>query len=194
MKKILQIFKNIFSKDVNPKEENILVDDINNNAEEIKEIVTEDIIMKTSEKGIRLIKHFEGFRSEAYLDPVGIWTIGYGTIENVRKGMTVTEEQATNLLLDHLKDVERDVRNVVVVELNQDQFDALVSFVYNLGIGNLKSSTLLKRLNQGNYQEASNQFLRWNKGRVDGVLTELSGLTRRRKAEKKLFDTGILDI
>lgn len=139
--------------------------------------------MKTGNKGIELIKHFEGCELEAYKCPAGVWTIGYGHIKGVKEGMTITESQAEEMLKSELNEYEGYINNLVTVELNQNQFDAMVSWVYNLGGGNLKASTLLKVLNAGDYDGVPAQMLRWNKagGKV------LEGLTRRRQAEADLF-------
>ena len=144
--------------------------------------------MKTSENGKNLIKQFEGKRLSAYDDGVGVWTIGYGTIKypnglRVKRGDTCTDAQANTYFNNDLITFENAVNRLVKVKLNQNQFDALVSFTYNLGETNLYKSTLLKKLNAGDYIGASNEFEKWNKasGRV------LTGLTRRRKAEKELF-------
>lgn len=134
-------------------------------------------------KGLRLLKTFEGLKLDAYIDAVGIWTIGYGTTTGVRPGMKITEAQAEAFLKRDLELFEKVIRNEVKVPLNDDQFSALVSFTYNVGAGALIGSTLLKLLHQKNYQAAADQLLRWNKG--DG--RELPGLTRRRKAERALF-------
>ncbi|NJR65394.1 MAG: lysozyme [Leptolyngbyaceae cyanobacterium CRU_2_3] len=138
---------------------------------------------KTSAKGVSLIKSFEGLRLDAYLDPVGIWTIGYGTTKGIKAGMRITEAQAETYLREDLQRFEQAVQDNVKVSLSSDQFSALVSFTYNVGEGALASSTLLRLLNQGDYQGAADQLLRWNKG--DGQ--ELPGLTRRRKAERAMF-------
>ena len=140
-------------------------------------------IMQISNDGINLIKQFEGCVLSAYKCPAGVWTIGYGHTKNVKQGMKITKEQATNLLKDDLKIYESYVNKYVKVKLNQNQFDALVSFTFNCGGGALKSSTLLKKLNKGDYTGAANELLRWNK--ANGKV--LAGLTRRRKAEKALF-------
>ena len=139
--------------------------------------------MHISNEGINLIKQFEGCVLSAYKCPAGFWTIGYGHTKNVKQGMKITKEQATNLLKDDLKTYENYVNKYVKVKLNQNQFDALVSFAFNCGGGALKSSTLLKKLNKGDYEGAANELLRWNK--ANGKV--LAGLTRRRKAEKALF-------
>lgn len=139
--------------------------------------------MRTSQKGINLIKKFEGCRLEAYKCPAGIWTIGYGHTKGVKDGMKISWEQAEEFLREDLKIYEQAVERCVKVPLSQNQFDALVSFCYNCGGEALRTSTLLRLLNDGNYSEAGEQFLRWNKagGRV------LAGLTRRREEEQALF-------
>jgi GH24 family phage-related lysozyme (muramidase) len=144
--------------------------------------------MRTSDKGIALIKEFEGCKLTAYQDSVGVWTIGYGWTQPVdgkpiRAGMTIKQETAERLLKTGLVSYESDVSRLVKVGLNQGQFDALVSFTYNLGARSLSTSTLLRKLNSGDYAGAADEFLRWNKagGKV------LNGLTRRREAERALF-------
>lgn len=144
--------------------------------------------MQTSDKGIDLIKQFEGCKLLAYQDSVGVWTIGYGWTQPVdgkpiRAGMTIKQETAERLLKTGLVSYESDVSRLVKVGLTQGQFDALVSFTYNLGARSLSTSTLLRKLNAGDYAGASDEFLRWNKagGKV------LNGLTRRREAERALF-------
>lgn len=142
---------------------------------------------KTAEPGKTLIKQFEGFRATAYLCPANVWTVGYGTTrisgKPVRSGMKVTTDEAENLLDEDLKRFEDAVNSLVQVEITQNQFDALVSFVYNVGVGSLQKSTLLKKLNAGLFSEAAEQFLRWDKAKGK----RLAGLTRRRKAERELF-------
>ena len=144
--------------------------------------------MQTSDKGIALIKQFEGCKLTAYQDSVGVWTIGYGWTKPVdgkpiRAGMTIKQETAERLLKTGLVSYENDVSRLVKVDLTQGQFDALVSFTYNLGARPLSTSTLLRKLNAGDYAGAADEFLRWNKagGKV------LNGLTRRREAERALF-------
>lgn len=144
--------------------------------------------MQTSDKGIALIKQFEGCKFTAYQDSVGVWTIGYGWTKPVdgkpiRAGMTIKQETAERLLNTGLVSYENDVSRLVKVDLTQGQFDALVSFTYNLGARSLSTSTLLRKLNAGDYAGAADEFLRWNKagGKV------LNGLTRRREAERALF-------
>lgn len=143
--------------------------------------------MNISEAGIQLIKKFEGCSLKAYKCPAGIWTIGYGHTLKVNEGQTITKKQAEDLLKQDLRSFELTVNNLVNVPLNQNQFDALVSFCYNLGAGNLKSSTLLKLLNKEDYIAAAEQFDRW----VYAGGKKLSGLVKRRAAEKKLFQKSI---
>ncbi len=150
--------------------------------------------MKISENGLNLIKQFEGFSSTPYLCPAKIPTIGGGSTyypdgkKVTLQDKEITEEKAFEIL-EYIanKDFGSNINKVVKVPLNQNQFDALVSFAYNIGNGNFNSSTLLRWLNQGNYKEASMQLLRWDKSK--GIV--LNGLTKRRKAEKALFDKAI---
>lgn len=144
--------------------------------------------MNTSQTGINLIKGFEGKRLTAYDDGVGVWTIGYGTIKypngvRVKKGDTCTDAQAESYLKNDLVKFESAINRLVKVPLNQNQFDALASFTYNLGETNLSKSTLLKKLNAKDYSGAADQFLVWN--RAGGKV--LNGLVRRREAERNLF-------
>jgi lysozyme len=139
--------------------------------------------LKYSDTGIKFTESFEGCRLEAYLDQGGIPTIGYGHIHGVKMGDKCTQEQAEQWLSDEVKNAEDAVNDLVQVPLTQNQFDALVDFVYNLGAGNFEKSTLLRRLNKGLYKEASEQFALWN--RAGGFVRD--GLTRRRVAEKELF-------
>lgn len=134
------------------------------------------------------IKEHEGLRLVAYLDSVGVWTIGYGdTGPDVVKGLTITKAQAEERLRKRLVEFEGYVNRAVKVKLTQNQFDALVSLVYNIGPTNFNSSTLLRKLNAGDYAGAADQFLVWNKGRVGGKLQVIDGLTNRRKKERQLF-------
>ncbi|NWD74845.1 lysozyme [Pseudomonas gingeri] len=139
--------------------------------------------MRTSQKGIKLIKSFEGLRLNAYQDSVGVWTIGYGTTRGIAAGMTITTDQAERMLQNDIGRFEPQLDALAKVPLSQNQWDSLMSFIYNLGAGNLGSSTLLKLLNAGDYAGASAQFPRWNK--AGGQI--LAGLTRRREAEQAMF-------
>lgn len=152
--------------------------------------------MKMGKNGLELVKSFEGCYLNAYLCPAGVWTIGYGHTgkvdgKNIGRGMKITKKKAIKLLKNDMKEFENVVEKLVKVKLNQNQFDALVSFAFNCGAGSLQSSTLLKKLNAGDYNGASNEFIKWNKVTIDGRKVALDGLTKRRKAEKKLFCTGV---
>lgn len=141
--------------------------------------------MRISEAGVDLIKAFEGCKLEAYKCPAGIWTIGYGhTGSNVTSGLSIDEQEAESLLYDDLVKFEDGVNKLTCeLDITQGMFDALVCFSYNVGLGNLAKSTLLKLLKQNKVLEASEQFKVWNK--AGGK--ELAGLTRRRNAEAELF-------
>lgn len=137
----------------------------------------------TSNAGIKLIKDHEGLQLVAYKDPVGVWTIGYGHTKTVRAGFFINNEQAESFLLQDVQEAERCVHRHVKVPLNQSMFDALVSFVFNLGCTKFGSSTLLAYLNQGEYAAAADQFPRW----VRAGGRELPGLVRRRAMEQAMF-------
>ena len=145
--------------------------------------------MKTSDMGLSLIKSFEGFRAKPYLCPAGVPTIGYGATyypdgrRVTMQDKPVSEADATDMLRSMLASYEAGVSRYVLVPVTQGQFDALVSFAYNLGLSALKGSTLLRLVNARDYAGAAAQFLRWN--RAGGKV--LPGLTRRREAERKLF-------
>ncbi len=140
-------------------------------------------VKSISNKGIALIKRWEGFRDKAYLCPGNVWTIGYGHTKNVYQGMCISKEQAEQLLREDLKHFEASVSQLVTVKLNQAQFDALVSFTFNVGVYAFKKSTLRKLVNQGDFLEAANQFDRW----VYANRKKLPGLVKRRADEKQLF-------
>jgi lysozyme len=138
---------------------------------------------RISRNGLDFIKRWEGCRTNAYKCPAGVWTIGYGHTKDVKPGMMISHGQADELLLEDLKGFEDVVRQSVTVALNQNQFDALVSFTFNVGKGAFKSSTLLRLLNSGNYQAASAQFGKWTYAGKQ----VLPGLVARREAEYQLF-------
>ncbi|QKF82422.1 lysozyme [Halarcobacter ebronensis] len=142
---------------------------------------------KINQEGIVLIKHFESLRLEAYQDSVGIWTIGWGHTGNrdgsVYKGLIITEEEAENFLLEDLKVFESGVNSLVTLDINDNQFSALVSFAFNLGVNSLKKSTLLKLLNENNQFNCAKEFVKWSK--AGGI--RLEGLVRRRLSERNLF-------
>lgn len=142
--------------------------------------------MQISNKGLELIKFYEGLELEAYKCAAGVLTIGYGWTHDVKEGDTITEERAEELLREGIVQYENAVHDLVDVPLEQHQFDALVSWVYNLGKANLAASTLLKKVNAQEFDEVPDQIRRWNKagGKV------LEGLTKRRESEAKLWSTG----
>lgn len=144
--------------------------------------------MQISPNGIALIKQFEGCKLDAYQDSVGIWTIGYGWTQPVdgRKvgtGMKIDQATADRLLKCGVVQFEQGVSQSVKVPINQNQFDALVSFAYNLGLRSLTTSTLLKKLNAGDKQGAADEFPKW----VNAGGVRLNGLVTRRAAERSLF-------
>lgn len=149
--------------------------------------------MIPSEHCVALIKEFEGLATKAYKCPAGVLTIGYGHTKNVKEGDTITERAANNLLKNDLKAFSiRLVKalNADEIEVTQDQFDALCSFAFNVGITALIYSTLWKLLKDNKDKQAADEFLKWNKITIDGRKVELKGLTRRREAERKLFLNG----
>lgn len=140
--------------------------------------------MKTSDAGVEFIKTHEGLRLRAYQDSVGVWTIGYGhTGKDVVEGLTINEEEAETLLKEDLARFERGVVRAVAVDINQNQFDSLVSFSFNLGLSSLRGSTLLRKLNRGDTAEASREFTRW----VYAGGKKLRGLVTRRLNEQSMF-------
>ena len=139
--------------------------------------------LKTSQEGISLIKSFEGCELTAYRCSANVPTIGFGHTAGVSDGDTCTQEEAENMLAEDLEEFEDYVKNYVESELQQNEFDALVAWTYNLGPANLKESTMLKELNSGNFEEVPRQMKRWN--RAGGEV--LDGLIRRREAESRLF-------
>lgn len=173
--------------------------------------------MAISKKAIDLIKHYESLHDgnlkevgiQPKLDPVGIWTIGWGhAIVDPITGKYVrdkanekrarelfpnfNEQQAVDLLVRDLAAYETSVRALVKIKLNDDQVGALVSFAYNVGVQALRSSSALVQLNAGNIAEAGNRLLLWNKGTINGVKVELKGLTYRRMSERDLLVSGVL--
>lgn len=146
--------------------------------------------MQISNKGLDLIKFYEGLELEAYKCAAGVLTIGYGWTHDVKEGDTITEERAEELLREGIVQYENAVNDLVNVPLEQHQFDALVSWVYNLGKANLAASTLLKKVNAQEFDEVPEQIKRWNKagGKV------LEGLIKRRESEAHLWSTGELNV
>tara|TARA_R100000541_G_scaffold16383_2_gene26068 strand:- start:279 stop:722 length:444 start_codon:yes stop_codon:yes gene_type:complete len=140
--------------------------------------------MNISQEGLGLIKKFEGCELEAYVCAAGVWTIGYGSTKEVKEGDKISQEEADKLLLHEMDEYEGYITDNVTVDLKQNQFDSLVSWVFNLGPTNLKASTMLKVLNLGNFEGVPEQMKRWNK--ANGKT--LDGLIRRREAEALLFE------
>ena len=146
--------------------------------------------MKVSSKGLELIKEFEGFSSVAYLCSAKKATIGYGNTfwedgTPVKIGDQISKERAETLLKHVVDNFSVAVEVDIKIEVSQNQFDAMVSLAYNIGLGAFKNSTLLRQLNRGNFVGASQEFLRWNKSNGKPLL----GLTRRREREKLLFES-----
>jgi len=139
--------------------------------------------VKISQDGLKLIKKFEGCELKSYQDSVGVWTIGYGHTKGVEEGQEITQDEAEEMLASELDEYEGYINDMVECDLEQHQFDALVAWVYNLGPTNLRSSTMLKRLNANDLEDVPNQIKRWDKagGKV------LAGLVRRREAEALMF-------
>lgn len=150
--------------------------------------------MRTSDEGVRLIQLYEGLRLTSYVCPAGVLTIGYGHTSaagkpTVEPKMTITKDEATLILRSDLGRFERGVESLVKVDLTQHQFDALVSFAFNCGLGALKKSTLLKRVNAKRFDEVPAEFMKWTRGGG----RQLAGLVRRRRAEVEMWRslTGI---
>lgn len=150
--------------------------------------------MKASKNGLDIIKKYEGFRNAPYLCPANVPTIGFGsTFYEDGSSVTlydepITRARAVQLLKNVLNKYEEEINYSVTSNINQNQFDALISFVYNIGTVNFFTSTLLKRVNNNpNDEDISYQFKRWNKARVNGKLTELKGLKKRRNEEAYLY-------
>lgn len=140
-----------------------------------------------NQAGLDLIKEFEGLRLKAYLCPAKILTIGFGHTRTTQPDMVITQEEADNLLASDLALFENAVSRLVTVHVNDNEFSALVCFTFNVGVLNFEKSTLLKLLNRGWYEQVPAQLMRWNK--ANGEV--LGGLSRRRAAESKLWNTRI---
>lgn len=140
--------------------------------------------MKINKKGIDLIKNFEGCKLQAYLCPAGVWTIGYGHTKGVKEGDKITQEEAEMFLKSDLRTFEIGIECLIKKELTDNQFSSLVSFAYNLGLGNLTSSTLLKKINNNpNDISIREEFYKWSLAKGQ----RLMGLVKRRKAEADLY-------
>lgn len=151
-------------------------------------------MMHASEHCIALIHEFEGLSTKAYKCPAGVWTIGYGHTKGIKEGDTITADAAERLLKSDLEELSINLTralNADEIVVSQEQFDALCSFAYNLGLNTLIHSTLWSYLRKGKDQAAADEFLKWNKAKdATGKKVELKGLTRRREAERALFLSG----
>lgn len=151
--------------------------------------------LRIGPKGLALVTHFEGLRLKAYLCPAKVWTCGVGaTGPDIGPNTVWTKEQAFARLASDLRSFERGVEALVDGKATPGQFSALVAFAFNVGIGALSKSTLLKRHNAGKFDEAAAQFMAWNKARVNGHMVALSGLTRRRAAEAALYRSDFAEL
>lgn len=145
--------------------------------------------MRINKEGLSIIKQCEGCKLKAYLCPSLVPTIGYGHTTGVKLGDVITQADADRFLLQDIKRFEQAVTALVKVPINENQFSALVSFTFNVGVSNLKSSTLLKKLNLRDYKGCSNEFERWVYG---SNKKPLEGLKKRRKLEKELFNKAVI--
>lgn len=187
MQKILDYLRKIFT--AKPQQDvtaDHLIATATDHGDELVGVAVDE--MSLSVDGVNQICNFEGLKLSAYDDGTGVWTIGYGTTrypngKRVSEGDRCSLEQAKTYMQHDLKIFERAVNSSVKVPLKQNQFDALVSLTYNIGVGAFKHSTLLKKLNSGDYKEAANQFDVW----VNASGKRLQGLVNRRAMEKKLF-------
>ena len=142
-------------------------------------------------EGLKLIKQWEGVKHAAYRDAVGVWTIGYGsTGAHVHPGLKISQTEAEQLLVKDLSRFEAAVERGVKVPVNDNQFAALVSFAFNVGEGAFAKSTLLKRLNTGDYNAVPSELMKWVKGTIDGKKVTIKGLVNRRAAEAGLWAKG----
>lgn len=141
--------------------------------------------MRTSTRGLDLIKSFQGLRLQSYLDYSNVFRIGYGTTLGVVAGMLIDVQQAESMLLDDVQRLEPEIQRLIIAPLSQNQWDALISFTHNQGVQSLASSSLRQLLNAGNYAGAAEQFPRWS--RASGK--DVPSLVRLRAAERELFLT-----
>ena len=143
--------------------------------------------MEISQEGLSLIKKFEGCKLESYKCAAGVWTIGYGSTNSVKEGMEISQERAEALLLEDVADFEDAINEIVQVPIQQNQFDSLVAWCFNIGKSAMKSSTCIKVLNASQFEKVPSEIKRWNKVTVNGVKQVSDGLVRRREAESLLF-------
>lgn len=146
--------------------------------------------MHISEKGLALIKRYEGLQLKAYPCRAGRWTVGYGHTHNINMGDVITQEQAEAFLREDIAQVTALLNTQIKVPLTQNQYDAICSLVFNIGMTAFTTSTLLKKLNVGDYAGASAEFMKWSKATVKGKKIPLPGLIKRRQAEEALFKSA----
>jgi len=146
--------------------------------------------LRINDAGLQIIKDSEGLRLEAY-NLGGQWLIGYGHARTARAGMTITEAEAERLLREDTQASEEAVRSMVTVSVNVNQFSAMVSLAYNLGAGGFSRTSVLERINSGDYQGAADAFLHHDRARINGVLQSIPHLTERREKERALFLTPV---
>ena len=147
-----------------------------------------------SDIAVNLIKEFEGFESQAYIDTDGTPVIGYGLSKiagkPVQLGDRISPERADAALKSHLQEIDRELAKIIEVKLSEPQKSALASISFNVGINGIKNSTLIQKINDRDFAGAANEFLRWDKANMRGRLVQLPGLARRRSAERQLFLDG----
>jgi len=147
--------------------------------------------MKASKRAYNLIKEFESLQLKSYRCPAGVWTIGYGNTSMAKEGMIIDKKTAEEFLQRDIREMERaiesNVRASVLPLLTQNQFDALISFIFNVGVGNFQKSTLLRKLNEGDIKQAVDEFMKWTKAKIDGEYKDLPGLIKRRTKEREVF-------
>lgn len=148
--------------------------------------------MRTNPAGVGLIRRFEGLRLQAYEDSAGVWTVGYGSTRGVVPGMVITRQQAEDRLIQDIRDAERTIERALSVPVNDNQYSSLVSWTFNVGVGAMQRSTLMRKINRGDLQGAAEQFLRWvwATDAATGKKVKQPGLIRRREAERALFLTS----
>ncbi len=143
---------------------------------------------------INLIKEFEGFKDYAYIDTDGTPVIGYGLSRiggiPVQIGDRISTTQADAALNTHIREIHRELKPIIKVDLNDHQLSALTSIAFNVGVESIKNSTLVQKINAQDYAGAADEFLRWDKANLQGALVQMPGLTRRRSAERQLFLSG----
>ena len=156
-----------------------------------KTIVNEAVPKPIPVVALNLIKEFEGFESQAYIDTDGTPVIGYGlsrvSRRSVELGDRISVARANTILNKQMQQIQQELDRAITVKLSDRQLSAVASLAFNVGVGQIQQSTLVKKINSGDYIGAANEFLRWDKADVDGRLVQLPGLTRRRQAERQLF-------